>query len=117
MGGLTAAELAQAAGRLAWSAMVRLPAKTVVLQCHCWGGWSLVALIDLPAVIRKILAHLGLTTEMLVRPKDPVWRVLGLRQLPPERAVVGRAVCGGMGGAIGGPEGLLHGGALGGLGS
>jgi DMSO/TMAO reductase YedYZ molybdopterin-dependent catalytic subunit len=43
MGGLTAAELAQAAGRLAWSAMVRLPAKTVVLQCHCWGGWSLVA--------------------------------------------------------------------------
>ena len=47
------------------------------LQCNC-GGWrKLVALIDQPPVVRRILAHLGLATETLIKPEDPVWRVRG----------------------------------------
>ena len=42
-------------------------------------AWS-VALIDQPPVIKEILAHLGLATEALTKPEDPVWRVRG----PPE---------------------------------
>ena len=34
----------------------------------------MVALIDQPPVIKKILAHLGLATEALTKPEDPVWQ-------------------------------------------
>ena len=43
------------------------------LQCPCGGRRSLVALIDQPPAIKKVLAHLGLATEALTKPEDPVW--------------------------------------------
>ena len=52
---------------------MRLAWKTDVLQCDCGGRHKLVALIDQPPVIKKILAHLGLATEALTKPEDPVW--------------------------------------------
>ena len=52
---------------------MRLAWKTDVLQCECGGRRKLVALMDQPPVIKKILAHLGLATEALTKPEDPVW--------------------------------------------
>ena len=52
---------------------MRLAWKTNVLQCECGGRRKLVALMDQPPVIKKILAHLGLATEALTKPEDPVW--------------------------------------------
>ena len=37
----------------------------------------MVALLDQPPVIKKILRHLGLATQALTKPEDPVWRVRG----------------------------------------
>ena len=34
-------------------------------------------MIDQAAVVRRNLAHLGLATEALTKPEDPVWRVRG----------------------------------------
>ncbi len=47
------------------------------MQCDCGGRRRLVAVIDQAAVVRKILAHLGLATEALTKPEDPVCRVRG----------------------------------------
>ena len=85
---LTDAELAhhaveqarQTSGRLSWSAAMKITWKIDTLQCACGGRRKLVALIDQPPVVKKILAHLGLATEALTKPDDPVWRVRG----PPE---------------------------------
>jgi hypothetical protein len=82
---LTDAELAhhaveqarQTSGRLSWSAAMKITWKIDTLQCPCGGKRKLVALIDQPPVIKKILAHLGLATEALTKPEDPVWRVRG----------------------------------------
>ena len=62
---LTDAELAlhvlsqsrQTSGRLTWSQAMRLAWKVDVLQCDCGGRRKLVALIDQPPVIKKILAQ------------------------------------------------------------
>jgi hypothetical protein len=64
---------------------MRLAWKADVLQCNCGGRRKLVALIDQPSVVKKILAHLGLATEALTKPEDPVWRVRG----PPDELVPG----------------------------
>ena len=82
---LTDAELAhhaveqarQTSGRLSWSAAMKITWKIDTLQCACGGRRKLVALIDQPPVVKKILAHLGLATEALTKPEDPVWRVRG----------------------------------------
>ncbi len=82
---LTDAELAlavvdqarQTSGRLAWSVAMRLAWKADVLRCDCGGRRRLVAVIDQAAVVRRILAHLGLAREALTKPEDPVWRVRG----------------------------------------
>ena len=52
---------------------MRLALKVAVLQCDCGGRRRLVAVIDQAAVVRRILAHLGLATEALTKPEDPVW--------------------------------------------
>ena len=59
-------------GRLSWSAAMKITWKIDTLQCPCGGRRSLVALIDQPPVVKKILAHLGLATEALTKPEDPV---------------------------------------------
>ena len=64
-------------GRLSWSAAIKITWKIDTLQCPCGGRRNLVALIDQPPVVKKILAHLGLATEALTKPEDPVWRVRG----------------------------------------
>jgi len=73
-------------GRLAWSVAMRLAWKIDVLQCDCGGHRRLVAVIDQPTVVRRILAHLGLATEVLTQPEDPIWRVRGPPQalFPPD---------------------------------
>ena len=43
------------------------------MQCDCGGRRRLVAVIDRAAVVRWILAHLGVATEALTKPEDPVW--------------------------------------------
>jgi hypothetical protein len=67
----------QTSGRLTWSQAMRLAWKADVLQCNCGGRRALVALIDQPPVIKKILAHLGLATEALTKPEETIWRVRG----------------------------------------
>jgi hypothetical protein len=62
-------------GRLGWAQAMRLAWKADVLQCNCGGRRKLVALIDQPSVVRRILAHLGLTTEALTKPEESIWRV------------------------------------------
>ena len=41
------------------------------------GSRRLVAVIDQAAVVKKILAHLGLATEALTKPEESIWRVRG----------------------------------------
>ncbi len=87
---LTDAELAlhvlsqsrQTSGRLAWSQAMKITWKIDTLQCPCGGRRSLVALIDQPPVIKKILRHLGLPTEAIIG-GDVVYQVRG----PPEDMV------------------------------
>ena len=82
---LTDAELAlavleqarQTSDRLAWSVAMRLAFKLDVLQCNYGARRSLVALIDQPPVVKKILAYLGLATEALTRPEETICRVRG----------------------------------------
>ncbi len=64
-------------GRVAWPTAMRLAWKVDGLQCDCGARRDLVAHIDQPTVVKKVLAHLGLATEALTRPEDPVWRVSG----------------------------------------
>ena len=52
---------------------MRLAWKADVVQCPCGSRRRLVAVIDQPSVVKKILAHLGLATEALTKPEDPVW--------------------------------------------
>ena len=52
---------------------MRLAWKADVLQCDCGGRRRLVAVIDQAAVVKKILAHLGLATEALTKPEESVW--------------------------------------------
>jgi Putative transposase len=47
-----------------WADLMRRAFEIDVLECpRCGGRMTLIATIDDPAVIRKILAHLGLSTE------------------------------------------------------
>ncbi len=84
----------QTSGRLAWSVAMRLAWKVDVLQCDCGGPRRLVAVIDQPTVIEKILAHLGLVTEALTKLEDPIWRVRGPPNelIPPDLDDAGLAV-------------------------
>lgn len=43
------------------------------MQCDCGGRRRLVAVIDQAAVVKKILAHLGLATEALTKPEESIW--------------------------------------------
>ncbi len=63
----------QTSGRLAWSVAMRPACKVDVLQCDCGGRRRLVAVIDQPTAIKKILSHLGLATEAFTKPEDPIW--------------------------------------------
>lgn len=66
---------------------MRLAWKVDVFQCDCGGRRRLVSVIDQPSVVRRILAHLGLATEALTKPEDPVWlpKESTLRGPPHER--------------------------------
>lgn len=70
----TVAQALQVFGRPAWSVAMRLAFNADVLQCDSGSGRSPVAVIDEPPVLNRILAHLGLHTESLIMPDDPVWR-------------------------------------------
>ena len=72
-------------GRLGWAQAMRLAWKADVLQCNCGGRRKLVALIDQPSVVRRILAHLGLATEASTKPEESIWRVRG----PPDELFPG----------------------------
>ena len=84
----------QTSGRLAWSVAMKLAFKLDVLQCPCGAKRTLVAVIDQPTVIKKILAHLGLATEALAKPEEPIWRVRGPpgAMFPPDLDEAGLAV-------------------------
>lgn len=74
---------------------LRLARKSDVLQCDCGGRRSLVAVIDQPPVVTKILAHLWLATEALTKPEVPVWlpKMSTLRGLPVELDSVAKEPC------------------------
>jgi hypothetical protein len=94
-------------GRLSWAAAMKACWKVDMLVCECGGKRSLVSLIQQPAVIKKILVHLKLPTELHTRGDPPVcmcartarrvvpvgrerdWRVVvrGRRRGPPADAV------------------------------
>jgi hypothetical protein len=64
-------------GRLSWAAAMKACWKVDMLVCECGGKRSLVSLIQQPAVIRKILTHLKLPTEVHTRGDPPVCSVRG----------------------------------------
>ena len=64
---------------------MRLAWKADVVQCPCGSRRRLVAVIDQPPVVRRILAQLGLATEGLTKPEESIWRVRGppVEMFPP----------------------------------
>ena len=64
-------------GRLSWAAAMKACWKADVLQCECGGKRSLVALIQQPVVIKKVLVHLDLPTDLVTRGEPPVVSVRG----------------------------------------
>jgi hypothetical protein len=64
-------------GRLSWAAAMKACWKVDMLVCECGGKRSLVSLIQQPAVIKKILVHLKLPTELHTRGDPPVCSVRG----------------------------------------
>ena len=64
-------------GRLSWAAAMKACWKVDMLVCECGGKRSLVSLIQQPAVIKKILNHLRLPTELHTRGDPPVCSVRG----------------------------------------
>ena len=71
------AENKATSGRLSWAAAMKACWKVDMLVCECGGKRSLVSLIQQPAVIRKILVHLKLPTEVHTRGDPPVCSVRG----------------------------------------
>ena len=67
--------------RSTWAQLLRRVFAIDVLACpHCGGRRKLIALLTQPAVVRKILAHLGLPTEA---------PALAPARAPPEPAFAG----------------------------
>ena len=68
--------------RLAWSVLLPLPFGLEVLVCpRCAGPMRLVAAIEDPATIHRILTHLGLPTR--APPRGSPWRPPAARARPP----------------------------------
>jgi len=57
----------------AWADLMRRAFETDVLACpRCGGRMQLIATIDDPAVIRKILTHLGLSPDVPTARPPPI---------------------------------------------
>jgi hypothetical protein len=63
-------------GRVSWAAAMKACWKVDMLVCECGGKRSQVSLIQQPAVLTKMLAHLMLPTELHTR-GDPLHRTRG----------------------------------------
>lgn len=63
--------------KLTWSDALRVSFGVDALTCECGGKRRLIAVITQAKVIKKILAHLGLPTEIVLRETQAVWRVRG----------------------------------------
>ena len=66
--------------KLTWSDALKVSFGVDVLTCPCGGKRRLIAVITQAKVIKKILRHLGLPTDVVLKETQPVWRVRG----PPE---------------------------------
>ena len=71
---------AEKSRKLTWADALKVSWGVDVLTCDCGGKRRLIAVITQATVIKKILAHLGLPTEVVLKKSEPVWRVRG----PPE---------------------------------
>ncbi len=47
------------------------------LECPCGGKRQLIAVIKQAKLIKKIVRHLGLPTDVVLTETQPVWRVRG----------------------------------------
>lgn len=71
---------AEKSRKLTWSDALKVSFGVDVLSCECGGKRRLIAVITQAKVIKKILRHLGLPTDVVLKETQPVWRVRG----PPE---------------------------------
>ena len=71
---------AEKSRKLTWADALKLSWGVDILTCPCGGKRRLIAVITQARVIKKILRHLGLPTDVVLKETQPVWRVRG----PPE---------------------------------
>ena len=60
--------------KLTWSDALKVSFGVDVLTCPCGGKRRLIAVITQAKVIKKILRHLGLPTDVVLKETQPVWR-------------------------------------------
>ena len=65
---------AEKSRKLTWSDALRLSFGVDVLTCPCGGKRRLIAVITQAKMIKKILRHLGLPTDVVLKETQPVWR-------------------------------------------
>ena len=68
---------AEKSQKLTWAEALKLSWGVDVLTCECGGKRRLIAVITQAKVIKKILKHLGLPAEVVLKETQPVWRVRG----------------------------------------
>ncbi|MBI5609768.1 MAG: hypothetical protein HY902_12920 [Deltaproteobacteria bacterium] len=68
---------AEKSQKLTRSQSLRLSFGVGVLTCECGGKRRLIAVITQAKVIKKILKHLGLPSEVVLKEAQPVWRLRG----------------------------------------
>lgn len=65
---------AEKSQKLTWSEALKLSWGVDVLTCECGRKRRLIAVITQAKVIKRILRHLGLPTEVVLKETQPVWR-------------------------------------------
>ncbi len=63
--------------KLTWSEALRVSFGLDSLTCPCGGKRRLIAVITPAKVVKKILRHLGLPADVVLKETQPVWRVRG----------------------------------------
>ena len=58
---------------MSWARLLKRVYDIDVERCECGGKLKIIAAIEAPAVIERILTHLGLSAQP--PPRTPAWRV------------------------------------------